>query len=182
MLRRLFSPLRHAARLFFFSQLRLRWRGGPRLEFGLRGDAHAPSTEQLAARQAERELAAMRQELAQALDEMPDLRDELRHLAYFEQALLQEGLQALHAVPLDVLQRALDQFEGLVTNWSPAGLASLRSKMAVAILQRETEPEDSVAPSAARRSGAAGATAGRAAARVTPGSAAAARPVSLHEV
>jgi len=36
-----------------------------------------------------------------------------------------------------VLQRALDQLEGLVTNWSPRGLAGLRSRMAVAIIDRE---------------------------------------------
>ena len=39
-----------------------------------------------------------------------------------------------------VLRRALDQFEGLVTNWSPEGLANLRSKMAVTVIDRETDP------------------------------------------
>lgn len=175
MLRLLLSPLRRAARFFFLSQLQLRWRGGPRLAFGVRADAGAPSPEALAAQRAQRELALMQQELAQALDELPDLREELRHLAYFEQALLHDGLLALHAVPLDVLQRALDQFEGLVTNWAPAGLATLRSKMAVAVIERENEPDDLVTPPGPP------APPLRAAARVTPGSAAAARPVSLHE-
>ena len=41
-----------------------------------------------------------------------------------------------------MLQRALEQLEGLVTNWSPVGLANLRSKMAVAIIDREQmDPE-----------------------------------------
>jgi hypothetical protein len=44
-----------------------------------------------------------------------------------------------------VLQHALAQLEGLVTNWSPVGLASLRSKMAVAIIDRDHLDHDAEA-------------------------------------
>ena len=70
---------------------------------------------------------------------MPDNRSTLRHLAFIEHALGKKGLRALHKVPYDVLKRALDQFEGLVVNWSDEGLAALRSKMAVTLIEREPE-------------------------------------------
>jgi len=85
------------------------------------------------------ELARMRVSLARLLDEMPDNRNTLRHLAFIEHALNKKGLRALHKVPYDVLKRALDQFEGLVVNWSDEGLAALRSKMAVTLIEREPE-------------------------------------------
>jgi hypothetical protein len=56
-------------------------------------------------------------------------------------------------VPYDVLKRALDQFEGLVVNWSDEGLATLRSKMAVTLIEREAEAPGTagVAPPAGER-------------------------------
>ena len=69
-------------------------------------------------------------------DADPDIRPELGHLAYLETALMQQGLLALDTIPVDVLHKALDQFEGLVSNWAPRGLATLRSKMAVALSER----------------------------------------------
>jgi hypothetical protein len=68
---------------------------------------------------------------------VPETRATLKQLVFVEHALQKKGLRALHKLPLPVLQKALEQFEGLVTNWSPAGLANLRSKMAVAIIDRE---------------------------------------------
>jgi hypothetical protein len=135
-LRKTLKPLGHAAHLFFRSQLRLQVRGGLRVEFTESGATPSdnPAARAAAARRAE--FATMVGELAQCLDADPDIRPELRHLAYLETALLQQGLLALDAVPLDVLQRALDQFEGLVSNWAPRGLATLRSKMAVALSER----------------------------------------------
>ncbi len=96
-----------------------------------------PTREQLAAKAAKQELALMRQQLAELLDELPETRQALRHLVFVEHAIGKHGLKALHKLPVDVLERALSQFEGLVTNWSPVGLASLRSKMAVAIIDRD---------------------------------------------
>jgi hypothetical protein len=79
-------------------------------------------------------------QLAVVLDEVPETRETLRHLVFLEHALKKKGLKALKKMPLDVLRRALEQFEGLVTNWSPEGLANLRSKMAVTVIDRETDP------------------------------------------
>jgi hypothetical protein len=87
------------------------------------------------------ELAQIRAELSALLNQLPETRSAMRHLVFVEQALAKKGLRALHKVPLDVLRKALEQLEGLVTNWSPVGLANLRSKMAVAVLDREHMPE-----------------------------------------
>ncbi len=99
--------------------------------------AKTPTREQEAARHAKQELTLMRQQLAELLDELPETRQTLRHLVFVEHAIGKHGLKALHKLPIDVMERALSQFEGLVTNWSPVGLASLRSKMAVAIIDRD---------------------------------------------
>lgn len=93
--------------------------------------------EQQAAKRENEELQLMRQQLAELLNELPETRQALKHLVFVEHAIGKRGLKALHKLPLDVLEKALEQLEGLVTNWSPVGLASLRSKMAVAIIDRE---------------------------------------------
>ncbi|MBA4176863.1 MAG: hypothetical protein C0505_09935 [Leptothrix sp. (in: Bacteria)] len=97
----------------------------------------APTREQLAGERDKLELALMRQQLAELLDELPETRQTLRHLVFVEHALRKHGLKALRKLPVGVLERALSQLEGLVTNWTPVGLASLRSKMAVAIFDRD---------------------------------------------
>lgn len=79
---------------------------------------------------------AMRMALKGLLNEKPENRQVLRHLVYFETAFKRKGLRALSEVPVDVLQRALDQFEMLVKNWSHESLAELRSKMSVALVSR----------------------------------------------
>lgn len=99
--------------------------------------AKTPTREQETSRHAKQELALMRKQLAELLDELPETRQALRHLVFVEHAIGKHGLKALHKLPVDVLERALSQFEGLVTNWSPVGLASLRSKMAVAVIDRD---------------------------------------------
>ena len=138
---RLVHPLRSALAAFFKHDLALR-----RAEDGVRivleerprpGMAPAPTRAALVVAKEAQDLALMRQQLATLLDELPETRATLRHLVFVEQALKKKGLRALRKLPLEVLQRALDQLEGLVTNWSPVGLASLRSKMAVAIIERE---------------------------------------------
>lgn len=88
------------------------------------------------------ELQLMRRQLAELLDALPETRATLKHLVFVEHAVGKSGLKALNKLPLDVLEKALLQFEGLVTNWSPVGLASLRSKMAVAIMDREHHPPE----------------------------------------
>ena len=140
-LRKTASSLQRAAHLFFCCQLRIRLRGGLRVELAERDSDQAPTpAEQEIVRQ-QAEVGLMLQQLAHVLDEDPDIRPALRHLAYIEYALAQKGVRALYKVPLDVLNRAHEQLEGLVTNWEPRGLASLRSKMAVAVMEREAEGE-----------------------------------------
>jgi hypothetical protein len=150
-----------AAKAFFKSDLRLR-RGERGIEVVLddpdqavpaRGTGAKGRGKQRADPNQERDrqvLAQIQASLARLLDELPENRSTLRHLAFIEHALNKKGLRALHKVPYDVLKRALDQFEGLVVNWSDQGLATLRSKMAVVLIEREPEsaaqaaaPEDS---------------------------------------
>lgn len=91
------------------------------------------------------EVALALAQLSELLDRQPGTRRALRHLDFVEQGLRKKGFRALDKLPLPVMRKALEQFEGLVTNWSPAGLANLRSKMAVAVLRRE---KDEPAPTA----------------------------------
>lgn len=143
---RLLLPLRTAAAAFFKHDLALR-RDGQAMVLVLEqrpepGKPRPPTRAELGARKDKEELTQMRAELAALLNELPETRPAMRHLVFVEQALAKKGLRALHKVPLDVLQRALEQLEGLVVNWSPVGLASLRSKMAVAVIDREhMDPE-----------------------------------------
>ena len=141
----LLQPLRHAAAAFFKHEVAVRREGDSVrlvLEERPRERQRQPSRTEIAARKEKEELTQMRVELAALLNELPETRQTMRHLVFVEQALAKKGLRALHKVPLDVLQRALEQLEGLVVNWSPAGLANLRSKMAVAVLDREhMDPE-----------------------------------------
>jgi hypothetical protein len=148
-----FDPLRRAAAAFFKHDLALkRERDGLHIVLEAKTVSDGSSDkavankkskpgkgerEMVAERKVAEELALMRTQLAELLDEVPETRLTMRHLVMVEQALGKKGLRVLHKMPLDVLQRAHEQLEGLVTNWSPVGLASLRSKMAVAILDRE---------------------------------------------
>lgn len=137
----LFSPLKNAVLAFFKYDLTLR-RSEGQVRLVLEDRLHEPkakppSRAEQAAQKETRELTLAREELARVLDEDPRLRSTVRHLAFVEQALEKKGWRALHKLPLDVLQKALEQLENLVTNWSPEGLASLRSKMAVAVIDRE---------------------------------------------
>ena len=127
-------------RAIFHSHIELRWRGGPRLRLIEPGqDLQAAAAVEAAARRERQAFVEVLTQLGEVLGRTPGVRDSLRHLAYVEQALQRQGIDALHMVPLDVLQRALAQFEGQVTNWAPVGLATLRSKMAVAIAAREDD-------------------------------------------
>lgn len=145
-----FNLIGKAARAFFKADLRLR-RGERGFEVVL-DDAAAKAAADAKRTRAtdslrpdgvqqreDRALNQVRQSLAALLDELPENRSTLRHLAFIEHALGKKGLRALYKVPYDVLKRALDQFEGLVVNWSDEGLATLRSKMAVALIERESE-------------------------------------------
>jgi hypothetical protein len=146
LLYRLVHSVSHGVTAFFKHDLKLkRAEDGVRIvlqERPAQAKARAPTRQEKVAQRDNHELELMRVELAALLNELPGTRDTMRHLVFVEQALAKKGLRSLHRLPLDVLQRALEQLEGLVTNWAPVGLASLRSKMAVCILDREhMDPE-----------------------------------------
>ena len=146
---RLFRPLHTALQVIFARDLTLRrGEGGVEIVLAERQDPGKPrkSSRSEAQQQKERaELALMHSQLTALLDDQPDTRSTLRHLVFVEQTLARKGWRVLHKMPLDVLQRALEQLEGLVVNWSPEGLANLRSKMAVAIIDREHMDPDAEA-------------------------------------
>lgn len=142
------APIGRAFRAFFKSDLKLR-RGESGLQFVLEETA-APSPDakgkakgkrkgklDAAAEREARDFAAITVSLRALLDQMPENRTVLRHLAFIEHAIHKKGERALYKVPYDVLKHALTQFEGVVVNWSDEGLACLRSKMAVALIDRE---------------------------------------------
>jgi hypothetical protein len=142
-LNRMIKPLRQAAAAFFKHDLALK-REPAGLQIVLEARPAEPKklnkkdARVEAARHKEKhEQALVVEQLGALLAEFPEARGTLRHLVFVEGAVRKKGLKILHKLPLDVLQRALEQLEGLVTNWSPEGLANLRSKMAVAILDRE---------------------------------------------
>lgn len=147
------APVRRAAHQFFNCDLQLSLRGGLQISLVERQGTEPPlSAAELARRRQRDEVKLMVVQLGKVLDDEPDARQTLRHLAFIEQAVLAEGLHALRTVPLEVLQRGLSQFEDLVTNWAPEGLANLRSRMAVALHQREVAQANSVLMSDQRQS------------------------------
>jgi hypothetical protein len=146
---RLTAPLREVAHVVFRQDVHLR-RDEGRLRVVLDEPKGSTRPRKLSrAEQKDRkdsqELALMREQLAALLDQSPGTRQTMRHLEMVERALEKKGQRALHKVPLEVLEKALAQMEGMVTNWSPVGLAALRSKMAVAIIDREHMDPDAEA-------------------------------------
>jgi hypothetical protein len=81
----------------------------------------------------------MHGELRQLLAQHTNARKLMRHLAFVERELRLSGLPALNELPPEVLKKALQQLESLVTDWSPPGLAEVRSRLAVLVLEREKE-------------------------------------------
>ena len=95
-------------------------------------------------RQQEREakrqrVRQMRRDLYALFDQHPSSRKLMRHLAAVECTLQEAGLQGFEALPLGVITKALDELERMVRDWSPTGLAELRSRMAV--LARNRPPQ-----------------------------------------
>ena len=140
-----FTLIAKAVRAFFKADLRVK-RGERGIEVVLAEPAPKAAAPKRGAKKADpaaqreqQELLQIQQSLAVLLDELPENRTALRQLAFIEHALQKKGLRALHKVPYDVLKRALEQFEGVVVNWSDEGLATLRSKMAVVLIEREPE-------------------------------------------
>jgi len=86
------------------------------------------------------EAAPLRTALKRLLDAHRSSRQVMRHLGYFERALATQGLKAMSEVRVDVLSASLRQLESIVTDWSDDHLAALRSKMAVAVMDRSNDP------------------------------------------
>ena len=91
----------------------------------------------------------MRRDLYQLMQQHPDSRQLMRHLDWVERTLRHEGYAAVEALPVRVIAKALAQLERLVWDWSPAGLAELRSRMAVMVKSRRPEAEAYAASTAA---------------------------------
>lgn len=83
------------------------------------------------------DLKGMQRELAVVLDAHEGSRSVFRYLAHFERRLTSKGLEVLDEMSVQHLRRALAQFEAIITDWSPAHLAELRSRMAVALSARD---------------------------------------------
>ena len=84
--------------------------------------------------------------LKKLLDTHRQTRRVMRHLGYVERALATRGQEALNDLPVEVLAKALKQFESLVSNWSEPLLAGLRSQMAMAVLRRSDDAIHGDAP------------------------------------
>ena len=134
--RALAAPLR-MARGVLLSSVRLK-RVGANIHVQLT-PTHAPAAPPAVVDKATLELQAMREDLKQLLDAHPMTRNLMRHLVYVDAALQRQGVAALSEVPVEVLDKAVEQLESLVTNWSNVRLADLRSKMSVAVVQRSRD-------------------------------------------
>lgn len=99
------------------------------------GDAASSLREQ--AREAERQkVRFMRRDLYELLQQHPGSRSLMRHLGLVERTMRVKGFEAVETLPVRVIAKALAQLDSLVRDWSPAGLAELRSRLAVVIKSR----------------------------------------------
>lgn len=81
----------------------------------------------------------MRRDLYELMQQHPTSRQLMRHLDLVERTLRDEGYAAVEALPVRVIGKALTQLEKLVWDWTPVGLAELRSRLAVTIKNRQPE-------------------------------------------
>ncbi len=94
------------------------------------------------ARAAERKhVRRMRADLFFMLEQHPASRELVRSLALVERTMQRSGFDGVDRLPQKVLARALTELERLVRDWSPVGLAELRSRLAVLVKNKPVEPE-----------------------------------------
>ena len=91
--------------------------------------------------EARKRVRQMRRDLHGLLGQHPSSRQLMRHLATVEMTLRDEGLEGFEAMPVRVIAKALKELERLVLDWSPIGLAELRSRMAVIVKSRASANE-----------------------------------------
>lgn len=150
----MFKPLVRIARTLFSDQVRLKRDGtGVKLALQPAGTIEFTSSQlrrQEQQRQFEQLLHRMQRELEAVLKSGPEPERRMPHLLQVHKALQVHGLVLLKAMPLPMLAKALAELEEAVTNWSPEGLATLRSKMSVAVSERRKagEAETAAAPPA----------------------------------
>ena len=82
----------------------------------------------------------MRADLFFMLEQHPASRDLVRSLALVERTMQRSGFEGVDQLPQKVLARALTELERLVWDWSPVGLAELRSRLAVLVKNKLVEP------------------------------------------
>ena len=83
----------------------------------------------------------MRRDLYSLLERHPASRQTMRHLDLIERTLRRIDIDAVEALPVKVLAKGLDELEALVRDWSPVGLAAVRSRLAVQVKQRRHEAD-----------------------------------------
>ena len=91
----------------------------------------------------------MRRDLYELMQQHPTSRQLMRHLDLVERTLRHEGYAAVEALPVRVIAKSLTQLEKLVWDWTPVGLAELRSRLAVMVKNRQPEAEQEAASTAA---------------------------------
>ena len=99
-------------------------------------------------RSAERkQVRRMHADLFSMLEQHPSSRELVRALAVLELTLKRKGFEGVDKLPPKLLARALTDLERLVRDWSPVGLAELRSRLAVLVKNKPVLAE----PAAAER-------------------------------
>ena len=83
----------------------------------------------------------MRADLFFMLEQHPASRELVRHLAVVERTLQRSGFEGVDTLPQKVLARALTELERLVWDWTPRGLAELRSRLAVLVKNKPVQAE-----------------------------------------
>lgn len=109
-----------------------------------------PSHLRKQAREEERQrVRRMRRDLYELMEQHPGSRELMRHLDMLERTLRRDGYTAVEVLPVRVVTKALAQLEKLVWDWSPTGLAELRSRLAVMVKNRQPEADQEAASTAA---------------------------------
>lgn len=88
----------------------------------------------------------MRADLFFMLEQHPASRELVRSLALVERTMQRSGFEGVDQLPQKVLARALTELERLVWDWSPVGLAELRSRLAVLVKNKPVEIAKAAAP------------------------------------
>ncbi|HJV96949.1 MAG TPA: hypothetical protein VJ608_12965 [Albitalea sp.] len=136
-------PLRplHWLKLFFATPVHLQRRGKELHVVFDDTSPPAPSAAPAAGAPPEKDAAlrAMRKALHDLLEQHRHVRRVMRHLRHFESALKRSGMRAFDDLPVDVQKTALAQLQSLVSDWSPAGLAELRSRLSVSVMAKEPD-------------------------------------------